>query len=353
MIVEQFLPAFHRGDAIGNSTLRLHRFLESQGIGSRIVALSMDEGLEDMASDFKDYNESPDSIKVLHFAIPSMLTDFFLSAKGRKIMVYHNITPPGFFAHFSPELTRFTQAGRDHLARLHKTFDLCVADSSFNAAELFKLNYKCDVRVFPIMIDTAEYDRPHSRAYAKLLSNDRRNIIFVGRISPNKKIEDLVKVLFYYKKYISPSVRLVVAGKTDSLPRYFYAVRDLAGRFYLNSDDILFTGHIPFDELLAVYRSGDVFLSMSEHEGFCLPLIESCHFNVPVLAYNAGAVAETLDGAGILFSEKSVEMVAGMVERMIHDSELRQRLRQSARERMGHYRLQADPQILLDWFGEA
>ena len=216
---------------------------------------------------------------------------------------------------------------------------MCIRDRGYN----------CDVRVFPIMIDTSDYDRPHSRAYRKLLHDDRRTIIFVGRISPNKKIEDLVKVLFYYKKYISASIRLVVAGKTALLPRYFYAVRDLAGRFYLDSEDILFTGHIPFGELLAVYRTGDVFLSMSEHEGFCLPLIESCHLDVPVLAYNAGAVAETLDGAGILFQHKSVEMVAGMVERMITDPDLRSRLSRAARERMRAYHEQSDPRRLVEW----
>ena len=133
------------------------------------------------------------------------------------------------------------------------------------------------------------------------------------------------------------------------LPRYFYAVRDLAGRFYLNSEDILFTGHIPFDELLAVYRRGDLFLSMSEHEGFCLPLIESCHFRVPVMAFNAGAVAETLNGAGVLFNEKSVEMVAGMAERVINDRDLRAGLRSAAADRMESYRKQADPDILLEW----
>lgn len=352
MIVEQFLPAFHWGDAIGNSTLYLHRFLVSQGIESRIVALSRDEGLETMVTDFQYYQESPDSIKVLHFAVPSQLTDFFIRAKGRKVMIYHNVTPPEFFIHFSTELTRFTHAGREHLARLNHVFDLCVADSNYNARELIQLGYNCDVRVFPIMIDTAEYDRPHCRAFEKLLDDDRRTIIFVGRISPNKKIEDLIKVLFFYKKYISPSIRLVVAGKTGQLPNYFYAVRDLAGRFYLDSEDILFTGHIPFGELLAVYRSADVFLSMSEHEGFCLPLIESLYLNVPVLAFNAGAVAETLAGAGMLFQHKSVEMVAGMVERLITDQVLRNRLSHAARERMRAYHDQADPGRLVKWLGE-
>lgn len=343
MIVEQFLPAFHYGDAIGNSTLRLHRFLLAQGVESRIVSLTIDENMTDKATFFRDYRENPDSIKILHFAIPSELTDYFLQARGKKVMVYHNITPEHFFIDFSQAMVRFTREGRLHLQRLSRAFDLSVADSTFNARELQALDYP-HVSVFPIMIDLEEYAGPHSRPYFNLLRDERKNIIFVGRITPNKRIEDLVKVLFFYKKYISPSVRLIVAGKTETLPKYFLSVRDLAGRFYLTADDIVFTGHIPFPELLAVYRLGDVFLSMSEHEGFCLPLIESCFFRVPVIAYDTGAVAETLGGAGLLVKEKQYEYVAGLVERLAADEALRRKLQELQERRIETYRAESRPE---------
>ena len=152
MIVEQFLPAFHYGDAIGNSTLAFQQFLQKKGIESRIIALSIDECLLDKATLFKNHQESPDSIKILHFAIPSELTDFFLRTTGKKIMVYHNITPAHFFADFSTDLARFTNAGRQHLKRLNNCFDLSIADSNYNAQELIELNYN-NVHVFPIMIN--------------------------------------------------------------------------------------------------------------------------------------------------------------------------------------------------------
>ena len=194
-------------------------------------------------------------------------------------MIYHNITPSYFFADFSDLLVRITHEGRKHLERLSDCFDISIADSSYNAGELKELDFK-NVTVSPLMINLEDYDAPHSAAYYNLLKDERKNIIFVGRITPNKKIEDLIKTLFFYKKYISPSIRLIVAGNSNTLPEYFHAVRDLASRFYLTSEDIVFTGHIPFDELLSVYRLGDVFLSMSEHEGFCLPLIESSYFQI-------------------------------------------------------------------------
>ena len=117
--------------------------------------------------------------------------------------------------------------GRQHLARLVRTFDFSIADSSYNAQELIELGYE-NVTVFPIMIDLDAYQAKESVAYRNLHRDERKNMLFVGRISPNKGIEELVKVLFFYKKYLSANIRLIVAGNTRSLPKYFYALRDLA-----------------------------------------------------------------------------------------------------------------------------
>lgn len=346
MIVEQFLPAFHYGDAIGNSAYCLHEFLLARGIESRIVALTIDENMRDKAVFFSDYKENPASMKVLHFAVPSPLTDFFLEARGKKVMVYHNVTPSHFFVEFSDDLVRFTHEGRNHLKRLSDCFDLSIAVSEYNAGELRDLNFK-NVRVFPLMINLADYDKPYSRAYYDLLKDERKNIIFVGRVTPNKKIEDLIKVLFFYKKYLSAAVRLIVAGNPRTLPKYYDAVKDLAGRFYLNSDDVFFTGHIPFSELLSVYRLGDLYLSMSEHEGFCLPLMESCFFQVPIIAYDAGAISETLQGAGLVVKEKDYAHIAGLAEKVMYDEGLNADLKKLQKERIQKYRQDAVPEKLL------
>lgn len=348
MIIEQFLPAFHYGDAIGNSAHGFHRFLQEKGIESRIIAMTIDECLVNEAVSFAEYKKNPtqNSLKILHFAIPSELTDFFLETPGKKVMIYHNITPAHFFTDFSDDLVRFTTEGRKHLERLTDCFDAAIAVSHFNASDLQALHFR-NVQVSPLMINLKDYETQHSEAYYKLLDDERKNIIFVGRITPNKKIEDLIKVLFFYKKYLSPSIRLIIAGNTKTLPRYFFAVRDLASRFYLSSEDIFFTGHIPFAELLSVYRLGDVFLSMSEHEGFCLPLIESSFFQVPVVAYDAGAVAETLSGSGLLFKEKQVDQVAGLIEKVLHDTPLREKLTGLQKQRIAEYQDASQPGKLL------
>jgi glycosyltransferase involved in cell wall biosynthesis len=346
MTIEQFLPALHYGDALGNSAMALHRFLQGKGIESRLVAMTCDECLQDEAIRFKDYRLDPLSVKVLHFAVASQLTDYFLELKGKKAMIYHNVTPARFFADFSEELTRFTHAGREHLGRLRDCFDLSLGDSTYNADELRELGFG-RVQVFPLLVNLDDYDGDYSRAYLELLRNERKNILFAGRIMPNKKIEDLVKVIFFYKKYISPNVRLIVAGNTRSLPKYFHAVQDLAARFYLTAEDVLFTGHLPAGEFLALYRLADLFLSMSEHEGFCLPLLESCYFRLPVLAFDAGAVAETLDGAGLLFRDKNPARVACLLEQVLEDEPLRRQLRERAGARVARYCRQANPQVLL------
>jgi len=346
MTVEQFLPAFHYGDAIGNSALALHKFLLDRGIESRLVAMTCDEYLQNQAVLFGAYKLDPGSLKILHFAVPSALTDFFLGMKGKKVLLYHNITPAHFFAGYSDFLVRFVAAGREELRRLNQCFDLSLGVSRFNAAELSALGFR-NVGVFPLLVNLDDYGQEPSRPFMELLKNERKNILFTGRIMPNKKIEDLIKVVFFYKKYISPAVRLIVVGNSRSLPKYFHAVSDLAARFYLTAEDVFFTGHLPTDEFLAVYRMADVFLSMSEHEGFCLPLLESCFFDVPVVAFEAAAVAETLEGAGILFHDKGAPSVAGLVEQVLENEPLRRQLRAQARTRIDSYRRQADPEILL------
>lgn len=348
MIVEQYLPAFHYGDAVSNAALALDRYLRGQGIGSRLVTLTCDEGMRDRAVPFAGYRPDAGAVKVLHFAVPSPLTDFFLEQKGPKAMLYHNITPARFFVGYSDFFVRFVTAGREHLGRLAGAFDLAVGMSEYSAGELRELGFPA-VRSFPLLADLDAYGGEPNRPMMKMLDDERRNILFVGRVIPNKRIEDLVRTVFYYKKFVSPAVRLIVMGNTRSLPKYFLAVADLAARFHLTSEDVLFTGHLPQDEFLAVYRSADAFLSMSEHEGYCLPLLESCLFGLPLLAFDAAAVAETMDGAGILFRDKDPARVAELLRQALEDGELNRSLRAQGAPRVERYRRQADPAILADW----
>jgi glycosyltransferase involved in cell wall biosynthesis len=347
MRVDQLVPAFHRGDAIGDTAFHMKKFLNAQGFVSKIYCLDRDPGLEDDSRLFESFPvpESGD-VTLLHFALPSPLTPAFARLPGRKVLLYHNITPEHFFAPYSPEMARISRLGRDELRTLASVTDLALADSEYNRRELEAAGFS-HTAVFPLFVDFTKYRKRASRFMTELFRDDRLNILFVGRIVPNKRIDELIKVVFYYKKYISPLVRLIVVGKTTSLPKYHEALTRLADEFYLKPEEVCFTGHIPDDEMFALYQASDVFLSLSEHEGFGLPFIESMVFDLPILAFACTAVPFTLGGSGVLMRTKPVERVAELVHIVATDDSLKNKILERQRIRLRDYRKQDLGQYLI------
>ena len=166
--------------------------------------------------------------------------------------------------------------------------------------------------VLPILLDFDHYLTGESNEVIReMLDDDRMNFLFVGRIVPNKKFEDLLRFAFFFKKYISENFRMILVGKAGRLEAYQQVLQALADRWGLRPQELMFTGHIGWDELLAIYESTDVFVSMSEHEGFAVPLVECMLKRVPIMAYAAGAVPDTLGGSGVLFHEKKLRRTRG------------------------------------------
>ncbi len=334
MRIDQLVPAYHRGDAIGDEATYLREFFLSQGFDSNIFRLSSDRELEAESRDFASFPEpASGDITILHFALPSPLTAAFRNLPSKKVIIHHNVTAPEFFVGFSEEMVRIARLGREELRSLSGAVDVALADSAFNARELAEFGFK-EPQVFPLYVDFAKYKRPTNAFLHRLFRDGRTNILFVGRVAPNKKIEDLIKVAFYYKKFITPLVRLVIVGKTSSLPAYYQSLVRLADDFLLTPEEIVFVGHVPDDEMFALYRAADVFLSMSEHEGFCLPLVESMIFDLPIVAYDSTAVPDTLDGCGILLKEKRVDRAAELLDAVIRDRSLREKIVRGQRVRL-------------------
>jgi glycosyltransferase involved in cell wall biosynthesis len=322
--------------------------LRGRGFESEIYCLTRDRGLEKESRSFREFPPAgPSDITLLHFAAPSPLTQALIDLQSKKAIIYHNITPAEFFSGFSPEMVRLCRLGRLELESLQPHVDLSLADSEFNRRELEDLGFR-NTHVFPLFIDFARYERPPSRFTQGLFRDDRVNILFVGRIAPNKRIENLIKVAFYYKKYVSPLVRLIVVGKTSTFPKYFESVVRMADEFYLKPEEIQFLGHVPDDELFAVYRAADVFLSLSEHEGFCLPLVESMIFDLPVIALDSTAVPYTLGEAGILIRDSRPDYVAELVDIVAHDQGLRGKLVAAGRRELEKIRRFERESFLLD-----
>jgi glycosyltransferase involved in cell wall biosynthesis len=350
MRVTQLLPSVHAGDAVGDSAYAIHQALEARGIDSVILGMHIDENARNRALDFRHFPEydSPDTMHIYHFAVPSPITYAFKEAKGRKIVVYHNITPPHFFERFSEELVTITTTGRHEIRLLADVVDVGLADSEFNRLELMQYGYK-NTGVLPILLDFSKYDLPPDPQILAKFDDDTVNLFFVGRVTPNKKHEDLIKAFYAYNRFVNSNSRLLLVGKYDRDDAYMQFLYELVDELQL--EDVHFSGHVTQEEVNAYYSVADVLLSMSEHEGFFVPAVESFHFHVPVLAYNCSAVPYTMGGAGILFNEKRYDEVAEMIQLVLQDQSLRQAILAQQTLRLAAFQKETILVTLFDLLG--
>ncbi|MGB2717809.1 MAG: glycosyltransferase family 4 protein [Vicinamibacterales bacterium] len=339
MIVNQWVPAAHRGDAIGDSARRVRQMLRTAGHRSDVFALTIDDVLRDDVRSFSDPASRTGDVTIFHFALPSPMTAAFASLSGVRILQYHNITPASFFAPYDPQLFRLAALGRQELKSLAGHVDLALGDSEFNRQELEGMGF-APTGVFPIAVDTDRITQaPRLPALETILGDGLINILFVGRIVPNKRIEDHIRLAEQYKRYIDSYYRFIFVGRYDGLPRYYNAVRAMILQYRMLPDRFLFPGAVSDEELAAYYRWADVYVSLSEHEGFCVPLVEAMAADVPVLAYAAGAVPETLGGAGLVFAPKDLEFAAEMVGSLVYDRDVRTEIIRGQRRRLADFAL--------------
>jgi glycosyltransferase involved in cell wall biosynthesis len=228
--------------------------------------------------------------------------------------------------------------GREELKSLVGHTDVALGDSEYNRRELEALGFT-NTGVFPIAIDTERITHaPRRPALEKLLeSEDWPNFLFVGRIVPNKKIEDHIKLAELYKRHVSEQYRFVFVGKTDATPKYYDAVQALIARFRMPPGRFIFTGPVPEADLATYYRMASVYISLSEHEGFCVPLLEAMAADVPVLAYSSTAVPDTLGGAGVQFAPKDLEYAAELLGELTYNDSLRRQVIAGQRARLADF----------------
>jgi glycosyltransferase involved in cell wall biosynthesis len=323
MIINQWVPAAHHGDAIGDSARRVRDLLRAQGHESNVFALTIDEALTNDVLPFADGSARRGDLTIFHYALPSPMTEAFASLPRGRVLQYHNVTPAAYFAPYDPALFRLAALGRQELATLAGRVDLALGDSEFNRQELEALGFT-STGVFPIAVDTARITRSVSRPpLEKILDDGLVNFLFVGRIAPNKKIEDHIKLAEVYKRYVDAYYRFIFVGRHDVVPRYYSMIRALMADYRLLNDRFIFTGPVPDDELAVYYRHAAVYISLSEHEGFCVPLLEAMAADVPVLAYAAAAVPDTLGGAGVQFAPKDLEVAAELLGELTFNDRFR------------------------------
>jgi glycosyltransferase involved in cell wall biosynthesis len=321
--VHQLMAALSYGDAVSNDALALQAHLRAAGFDSDVFAEHAHPRMAARCRRLWEYRtvSAPDTVCLFHFAIGSGAGRFIFQAPDLLVARYHNITPPEFFAGFLPHLARQCHQGRRELEAFAARAELGLGVSEFNRRELESAGYR-RTGVVPIPLDLDAFAAgPVSAVVRGLFADGRTNLLFVGRIIPNKKIEDLLRTFAFYQRAIDPNSRLLLVGDHWGYEPYLLYLQAVGRE--LGAQEVVFTGQVEDDELRAFYSVASAYVSLSEHEGFCVPLLEAMAFRVPVVAYDAGAVAETLAGAGILLRDKQPDAVAALLHRLVVDSTLR------------------------------
>lgn len=337
MRIVQMLPSLAYGDAIGNDTVALKKSLEEQGYDTAIYVKYIDgrlpEGTAQEVSKMPHMNK--DDIVLYHMSTGSELNEMFGDMKCKKVMIYHNITPPEMLEPYNKAAAADCREGYEELAKLADKVDYCIADSEYNKQDLIKAGYKCKIDVLPILIAFSDYDKkPDAPLYGKY-NDGVTNIIFTGRIASNKCQQDVIHAFGLYQKYYNSNSRLILVGNEGGYETYKLKMQKYA---QLNCiKNVIFTGHIRFAEILACYKAADLFLCMSEHEGFCVPLVEAMYFKIPVIAYNSSAVGETLGKGGILLNEKNALETAALMDKILKDKGLQKKIIANQNERLDDF----------------
>ena len=319
--VHQVLATLGYGDAIGNEVLGIRAVLRAAGYTSEIFVETADPRLEPLTRDYRDLIDAshPDNILIHHFSIGSRASRIAYALPDRMVLIYHNITPPEYFVGVHKDLVRLCYSGRREVRAYVNRCDLALGDSEFNRQELAQFGFP-RTAVLPVVPSLAHLDETPDRTLVSEFDDERINILFVGRVIPSKRIEDVIRCYQAYRVTRQPDARLLLVGAYSGFESYLVALYHLIAT--LRVPDVHIMGHVSNAELNACYDVADLFLSASEHEGFCVPLVEAFHKQIPVLAYAAAAVPATMDGAGVLYDTKDPRHVAAIMDTVLSNPAL-------------------------------
>lgn len=336
MRVIQMLPSLSYGDAVGNDVMALDNALRGAGYETGIYAENIGarvpQGRAHRISKLPRLKD--DDVIIYHLSVGTELNFRLPAFHGRKMIIYHNVTPYEFFSGYSHNLWQLCKYGLEGVEFLADKAEYCLADSEFNKQNLIDLGYKCPIDVLPILIPFDDYKQEPNQGVIERYSGDGyTNLLFTGRVAPNKCHEDIIAAFYQYQKNYNDKSRLFLVGNFDEREIYYNKLASFAEKLGLK-DKVIFTGHIGFDEILAYYHIADAFICMSEHEGFCVPLVEAMFFDIPIIAYDSSAISYTLGGSGILIKEKNPLEVAGVIDYLQKHADVKEALLQGQRERL-------------------
>jgi L-malate glycosyltransferase len=343
LTLHQFTEAAAVGDATTDHMLLIRQWLREMGFVSEIYAVHREAALEKEVRSVHSYRRRKDEpFLIYHHATGAQVVDKLCALGIPLILIYHNVTPPEYFAGSNPHFVQQLTQGRAQLDQLRPFTALALGVSHYNESELQARGF-APTAVLPIVLDPAHYDIPSNQALLAECQQKGPTLLFVGRIAPNKRHEDLLKLLYHYRR-LNPAARLILVGSAH-FQDYLEWLQQLAIDLNL-AEAVTITGHVSHQDMVTYFRGADLFVSMSEHEGFGKPLIESMYLGLPVMAYASAAVPLTMGSAGILFHQKDYEALAEFVDILLRQTNLRQRL--VARQK-GRAHLFLKPTVQQQW----
>ena len=330
----QIVASLNFGDAVGNDVRAIARALNEAGYATGIFTLAIHPKIKDegvyLINMLPELNEN--DLIIYHYATADELADIIKEAPCKVVLRYHNVTPPAFFHGYNEGAEKVTREGLDEIADLKDAIDYGMVVSDFNKKDLIDMGYQCPIAVAPILIPFKDYEQEPDKDVVTRYSDGKTNIVFVGRIVPNKKFEDVIACFAAYKEKYDSTARLFLVGNYQETDLYYQYLQDVIKKWGV--EDVIFPGHIAFNAILAYYKIADLFLCMSEHEGFCVPLVEAMFFETPIVAYASTAIPGTLGGSGVLVETKEPEAVAEKMHQVITDQACREEIIEKQKRRL-------------------
>ncbi|EMJ88084.1 glycosyltransferase [Leptospira meyeri] len=320
MNIHQFSAGFQLGDAISQEMLEIKRLLSKEGYNGKIFAENVFSHDRKYAEKLTKANIKPEDVLVYHHSIHSEALDFILKFPNRKILIYHNVTPEDFFTGYDLKFSYLLRKGREDLEMIRDIFHNSFAVSNFNLLELQELGFK-NARLLPLHLNFQKWkDVPRD---LKLKTFVNPSFLFVGRIAPNKRQDDLIRFARTWKSKMGNQFSMRMLGFCNPNQQSYLDELNFMIHHLDLSEEVKIISYVDETMLKQIYSESNMFLSMSEHEGFCVPLMEAMYFHLPVVAFAAGAIPETLNHSGILFDSKDFDSLVPLVDSVFKNSEFR------------------------------
>jgi glycosyltransferase involved in cell wall biosynthesis len=319
--IHQVLSGAGPVDAVTTQALEYRALFARWGMDGGVFAAFREPAVRAQVVELRALEAAPDDLLLFHYSAYAPRLEPLLELPQRKLLVYHNVTPAEYLWEHQPHVAALCALGRDHLPRWAQAVDVAAAVSEYNARELREAGAR-DVRVVPIL---------RTRAIDTTLPTGSERIgrvVSIGRLSPHKRPDLVLEAFELYRRAHDPDARLEMVGEPLS-PAYERELRELAGR------GVRITGRIDQGELDRLWGEAGVLVVLSEHEGFCVPLLEAFDAGVPVIARRVGGMPE-VGGDAVLWLEQEddIVVVAELIHLALTDDELRDELIARGRARL-------------------